>query len=239
MSNQIDFSMKLNQLQFGSVISFLTALVTLITFIIAVSTPPLSGPFCLADCFQYPYTDIAERFPRDYYWMFPAMLVSLLFLMMMNAVHERVQPERKLYSRIAVHFALISAITLITNYFIQVSIIQPSLINQEYDGISLLTQFNPHGIFIALEELGFTFMSLSFLMLVPALGKTRSEKVIRLTAISGFIMVVAAWILITLKFGVMREYRFEVAVITIGWLQLIVISWMFMRYFYKSALPKS
>lgn len=230
--------MMLNQLQFGRIISLLTAFVTILTFAIAINTPPLSGPFCIADCFQYPYTDIAQRFPRDYYWMFPAMLISILYLMMMNAVHEQVQPERKLFSRIAVHFALISAIALISDYFLQVSVIPPSLVNQEHDGISLLTQFNPHGIFIALEELGFTFMSLSFLMLVPALGKTRPEKVIRITAIAGFIMVVAAWILITLKFGIMREYRFEVAVITIAWLQLIVITWMLVGYFKSTGKKK-
>jgi len=124
--------------------------------------------------------------------MFTAMLVFFLYLMMMNSVYEQVQPERKLFTRISVHFALISAIILINNYFLQVSVIQPSLVNQEHDGISLLTQFNPHGIFITLEELGFTFMSLSFIMLVPALGKTRPEKVIRITAIAGFLMVIAA-----------------------------------------------
>ena len=164
--------------------------------------------------------------------MFTAMLVSILYLMM-NSVYEQVQPERKLFTRISVHFALISAIILINNYFLQVSVIQPSLVNQEHDGISLLTQFNPHGIFITLEELGFTFMSLSFIMLVPALGKTRPEKVIRITAIAGFLMVIAVWIMITLKYGIMREYRFEVAVITIAWFQLILISIAFTILFSK------
>ncbi len=165
--------------------------------------------------------------------MFTAMLVFFLYLMMMNSVYEQVQPERKLFTRISVHFALISAIILINNYFLQVSVIQPSLVNQEHDGISLLTQFNPHGIFITLEELGFTFMSLSFIMLVPALGKTRPEKVIRITAIAGFLMVIAVWIMITLKYGIMREYRFEVAVITIAWFQLILISIAFTILFSK------
>ncbi len=35
----------------------------------------------------------------------------------------------------------------------------------EKEGISLLTQFNPHGIFIALKEVGYLLMSLSFFSL--------------------------------------------------------------------------
>jgi hypothetical protein len=224
--------MKLNQLHFGTIISLLSAFFTLVTFIIAINTPPLSGPFCIEGCYEYPYIDIAERFPRDYFWMYPAMIVSILYLMMMNAIHEQVQTQRKIYSRISLHFALMSTLLLVTDYFMQVSVIQPSLIKKELDGLSLLTQFNPHGIFIVLEELGFTFMSLSFLMLAPTLGKTRPEKIIRTTGIIGFLLVVGAWVLITLKFGIMREYRFEVAVITITWLQLIVISLMLMKHFY-------
>ncbi len=224
--------MKLNQLHFGTIISLLSAFFTLVTFIIAINTPPLSGPFCIEGCNEYPYIDIAERFPRDYFWMYPAMIVSILYLMMMNAIHEQVQTQRKIYSRISLHFALMSTLLLVTDYFMQVSVIQPSLIKKELDGLSLLTQFNPHGIFIVLEELGFTFMSLSFLMLAPTLGKTRPEKIIRTTGIIGFLLVVGAWVLITLKFGIMREYRFEVAVITITWLQLIVISLMLMKHFY-------
>lgn len=234
--------MRPNQLHFGAIISLLTAIFTLVTFIIAIKTPPLSGPFCTAGCYEYPYTDIAERFPRDYYWMFSAIIVSILYLMLMNVVHESVHAERKIYSRIALHFALISALILITDYFMQVSVIQPSLINQEHDGISMLTQFNPHGIFIVLEELGFSFMALSFFMLVPALGKTKPERIIRTIAISGFLLVIGAWALITQKFGIMREYRFEVAVITITWFQLIVISLMFMKHFYtlskENNIPK-
>jgi hypothetical protein len=51
---------------------------------------------------------------------------------------------------------------LITDYFIQVSVIQPSLLAGETDGISILSQFNPHGIIKVLEEIGLMFMILSF-----------------------------------------------------------------------------
>ena len=52
--------------------AILTALLTVFSFVTAYLTPPLSGPFCAGGCFTYPYSDIASRFPRDYYWMYPA-----------------------------------------------------------------------------------------------------------------------------------------------------------------------
>ena len=73
-------------LKFGYTISLATALLTIITFAIAILTPPLSGPFCTTGGFLYPYTDIAGRFPRDYYWMYPAMVLMVSYLLMMISV---------------------------------------------------------------------------------------------------------------------------------------------------------
>jgi hypothetical protein len=54
-------------------------------------------------------------------------------------------------------FAIISCTFLVGDYFIQISVKQPSLLKGETDGISLLTQYNPHGIFIVLEEVSYLF----------------------------------------------------------------------------------
>lgn len=136
---------KINFYRFGFTVALLTSAITTITFAIAVMTPPLSGPFCTTGCFEYPYTDITGRFPRDYYWMYPAMLVFLMYLILMSCIHEYAATEKKLFSRLGLAVAIMSAGILITNYFIQVSVIQPSLLRGETDGIALLTQYNPHG----------------------------------------------------------------------------------------------
>ena len=79
-----------------------------------------------------------------------------------------------------VSFAAMSALVLSADYFIQVSVIQPSLLSGETEGIALLTQFNPHGIFIVLEEMGFLLMSISFVALIPVFSGTNAlEKAIK------------------------------------------------------------
>lgn len=218
--------------RFGYYVSVITAILTVVSFGIAVCTPPLSGPFCQGDCFRYPYHDILSRFPRDYYWMYPAILLSFSYLVMMITVHRSMPAERNLFSAVASGFAIISSLILSSDYFIQVSFIQPSLLAGETDGVAMMSQFNPHGIFIILEELGFVVMGISFLFLVPAFGgPTRLEKGLRLTFIISFFLTVIAFIAISAVHGIMREYRFEVAVISITWIELIIVSILFSKYF--------
>ena len=224
-----------NVSKFGYRISLATAVLAIITLGIAVGTPPMTGPFCQADCFQYPYSEIGSRFPRDYIWMVLAIILSFLYLMMMLAFHQSTKPEKRLDSSISSSFAIMAAFVLSVNYFLQLSVIQPSVLAGETDGIALLTQFNPHGIFIALEEIGFTLIVLSFFALVPVFStKNAREKAIKWTAISGLLLTVIMFIIISVIHGIHREYRFEVAIISISWIELIVMGFLFAGYFKKT-----
>lgn len=202
-----------------------TTLLTVVTFGIAILTPPLSGPYSRGNPIQYPFWDIVSRFPRDYYWMYPAILLTLIFVVLIVCIHHYASGEKKIFSHIALSFALISASLLIADYFIQISVIQPSLVNGETEGIALLTQYNPHGIFIALEDAGYLLMSFAFLFAAPVFsGANRLERGIRRVFITGFILTMVALVIISASYGIHREYRFEVAAITINWMVLIVSS---------------
>jgi len=208
--------------RFGFWTAVAAALTTVLTFAIAILTPPLSGQLCREGCFNYPYLDIAARFPRDYYWMFAAIPATLLYVAWMVGLHERATPERRPVARLGVALAVMAALTLVGDYFVQLAVIEPSILAGESDGISLLTQYNPHGVFIALEELGYLLMSLSLACMAPALPKsTRLERAIRWLFVSGFVVnfAVLGWFLF--KFGHGRGYLFEIAVISVDWLVLI------------------
>ncbi|MBI4977956.1 MAG: hypothetical protein HZC28_10750 [Spirochaetes bacterium] len=202
--------------------AFACAVTTLVTFAIAIMTPPLSGPFCKAGCFQYPYLDIASRFPRDYYWMFPAMISNLFFVALMVGLHYRAEACRRVFSMFALIISSMSALVLIGDYFVQVSVIQPSVLAKESDGVSLLTQFNPHGLFIALEELGYLLMSLAMASIAFALSKASLlERVVRWIFIGQAVLAIVLLVTIAGFMGHAREYVFEVAIISVAWLALI------------------
>lgn len=206
----------------GFYAAVLTAAMTLITFVIAYLTPPLSGPFCKGSCYVYPFADIASRFPRDYLWMYPAILLWVIYMILMVCVHHYAAKEKKVYSQIGLYFALMAAAILITDYFVQLSVIQPSLINGETDGVAILTQFNSHGIFIALEDLGYLLMSFAFLFMAPVFSGSKLEKSIRRVFITSFVLTMTSFAIFSIQYGVRREYRFEIASISINWIALIV-----------------
>lgn len=213
---------KIMKNKFGFFISILSVALTVLTFGIAFFTPPLSGPYCMENCFEYPFSDIASRFPRDYFWMYAAMLQLLAYVALMTCIHRYSAEAKKAYSQIGLIFASMAAFVLLFDYFVQVSVIQPSLVNDETDGIALWSQYNAHGIFIALEELGYFLMSIAFFCMAPVFAGKGIENVIRWIFVASFLLTVAALAWFSSAYGIHREYRFEIAAITINWLALIV-----------------
>src|SRR5205823_5445580 len=116
---------------------------------------PKSGPFCGADCVRYPYTDIAAYIPGDFLWLYPALLVAPMFVVLMAVIHDRVPFDRRGFSRIGVVFAAMAAALLTADYFIQLRVVQPAILKGELEGLAPFTQYNPHGVFIALEDAGY------------------------------------------------------------------------------------
>ncbi|MEJ2355136.1 MAG: hypothetical protein P8Y62_04445, partial [candidate division WOR-3 bacterium] len=128
-----------NAVRIGFYAAILTTVLTVVT--LSVVRPPISGPFCKGSCIEYPYTDIISRFPIDYIWMYTAILLTLAYLVLMVCIHRGTSDEKKVFSQIGLSFALISAAILTVDYFVQISVVQPSLLNGETNGISILTQY--------------------------------------------------------------------------------------------------
>ena len=228
---------KANTYRPGFYSAILTTALTTITFGIAICTPPVSGPFCKDSCIEYPFINIISRFPRDYIWMYPAMILTFLVVFLMVCIHYYAPAEKRVFSLTALCFTIISSTLLFVDYFIQVSVIQPSLVRGETEGIALLTQYNPHGIFIALEEAGYLALATAYLFIAFVFsGANRLECAIRWILIIGFILAFGSFILLTFIYGNNLEYRFEVTVITIDWLVLIIAGVLLSQIFKRGQL---
>lgn len=216
-------SMSRSASQVGFYTAIFTVLITLVTFGFAIVAVPISGANCLEGCIDYPYLDSVAQFPKDYRWMPLAMLLVLSYLVLMVCLHAAVSPERGIFSQIGLTIAILAALTLLVDYFLQFSVVPISLMSGEQEGIPLLTQYNPHGIFIALEELGYILMSFSFLWMALALtNKTRLETWVRRIFFAAFVLTVIAFVIVTLLQGLDRQDNFEIAVISITWLALMI-----------------
>jgi hypothetical protein len=167
--------------------------------------------------------------------MYLTLLMMLAFLALAACIRERAAGGRKVFGTIGLSLAAASFTTITIDYFIQLRTVQPALLRGELDGLAILSQYNPHGVFIALEELGFLVMGLSFVFLALALGVSRPERITRWVFLVSSALIVAAFAGMSLYFGFGLEYRFEVTVISLAWLTLMASGILLAMAFRRAA----
>ena len=204
-------------------VAVLTALTAVVSLAMAITTLPHSGPYCRSDCVGYPYSDAAAFVPRDYLWMYPALVLTLLAVVLMESIHHQLALSRGLLSRIAVAFTTMGGAILVVDYAGQLTFLQPALLLGETEGLSPWSQYNPHGIFIALENVGYGLLSFAFLFVGAAMLGTpwKLWPAAGWVFVCGGALVLAALVLYSTIYRLRLEYRFEVAAIGVTWLVLI------------------
>jgi len=196
-----------------------------VSLTMAVTTLPHSGPYCQSDCVGYPYTDVAAFVPRDYLWMYPAVVLNLLVILLVECIHHQMSPGEDLLSRIGVAFTIMGVAILVADCASQLTFLQPALLLGETEGLSPWTQYNPHGVFIALENVGYVLLNLAFLFIGLAMLRMPT----RIWRAAGWVFAGAGVLTLILlvfysAFYQMRlDYRFEVTGLAITWLVLIVV----------------
>jgi hypothetical protein len=217
-----DIERQTNRLSLWAAI--LTALMAVVSLAMAVTTLPRSGPYCQSGCVGYPYTDAAAYVPRDYLWMYPAIVLTLLAMAFTECIHFQMPPSRALLSRIGVAFTIMGVVILVVDYASQLTFIQPALLLGEAEGLSPWSQYNPHGIFIALENVGYVLFNLAFLFIGVAMVRmpTRLWRAAGWIFTIGGALTVALLVFFAAFYRVRLDYRFEVTAILITWLVLIV-----------------
>jgi len=208
-----------NRLGFWSAV--LTAVIAAAHFAVGILTPARSGPFAPpANAIHYPYTNVSSFIPMDYMWLYPGFLLAPAFVVLMVCIHYYAADDKKIFSQIGLSFALIYAAVITTDYFIQWTVVVPSILSGETEGFSLFTQYNPHGIFIALEGLGYLMMSVSLLFTAPTFAGGRLERAIRWLFVASFVLAIGSYVgLSVLRYDIVA---FEVTILTINWAVLIV-----------------
>ena len=72
--------------------AILTALMTVVTFGLAITAVPNSGAGCRVDCVGYPYLATLSEFPGDYLWMPPAMIPVVVYVVLVASIHAQASP---------------------------------------------------------------------------------------------------------------------------------------------------
>ena len=114
---------------------------------------------------------------------------------------------------------------------------QPALLVGEMQVLSAWTQYDPHGVFIALENAGYSLIGVAFVFLgvaVPS-GPSRLDRAVRWIFALGGTVIIAVLLLFAVIFRAELEYRFEVMSLSIVWLVLISSGVLLTVLFWRSA----
>jgi hypothetical protein len=110
-------------------------------------------------------------------------LLTLSFLILMACIHCYAPEEKRVFSLVGLSFAIIYAVLISINYFIQLT-----FVNQGTFDASIFSMTNTHSMMWVIEVLGYFFLGLATLFAAPVFGSSRTEKAIKLLFVTnGFL----------------------------------------------------
>jgi len=209
--------------RFAAATALLTAVLGTVAFALAIVAVPVAGANCPSNCIPYPYLSTAGRWPQDFLWQPPAIAFVLSFLVLMTCVHYFAPQRRRMITQAGLCLAVVSAAALSIDYYLQFSVVPVSLADGETNGLPLLLQYNSHGIFIALEEIGYITMALSLAMFsVAFVARDRLASAVRWLFRLPIVVAIGGLIEVSVFYGLERQDRFEIFILSACWLTLII-----------------
>jgi hypothetical protein len=201
----------------------ITALTAALALGIGVLTPAHGGILCVSDCVRPPYTDVAGIIVAESVWIYPALVMALGFVALTAGLYELAPLPRRIAALMALAFALLSASLLVGDYGMLLMAVKPSIAKGEGPLVAAFSMYNPHGLFIALENAGYFLMGLAFLGVAGAIeGEHRLGRAIRWTFFAAGALAVGGLGVLGLAFGDDLDVRYEVFAISVDYLALIV-----------------
>jgi hypothetical protein len=107
-----------------------------------------------------------------------SLCITIPFLLEMLALHHTVTAEKKFWSHAALIFAVIYVIFVTANYVVQLATVIPMTLEGSAEDIQILRQ-TPHSLFWDFDALGYIFMGLAALFVVPVFEKHGMQKWVR------------------------------------------------------------
>ncbi len=160
-----------------------------VCFVAILLTSPLFVWTNMADFVTY-----AQGNGRFFQYLAQAsmLLFAVLYVILLNSIHELAPAGRKILSRISLGFGLIFAALISVNYFVQISTVRFYLNRGEFTGLEQVLQANPHSAVSAINMLGITlFFGLSSLFAAPIFSGGRLETLISVSFwMNGFVLLI-------------------------------------------------
>lgn len=123
-------------------------------------------------------------FPSDEILIYGTSLgIVVPFILELVALHYVTPPDKKVRSHAAIIFTTIYAVFVTANYVVQLTTVLPAKLNGTYEQIKILDQ-TPHSLFWDFDALGYIFMGIAMMIVIPVFAKSGFQKWVRLALIA-------------------------------------------------------
>jgi len=119
----------------------------------------------------------------------PSLLLAPSFALMILCVHYYATEDKKIWGHAGVIFAMVYTVMVSINYYVQLTLVVPHLINGEVESIRPFL-FTPFDSFIySVDVLGYSFMSLSTLFSAFVFSRVGLERTVRRFLIANGLLI--------------------------------------------------
>ena len=133
------------------------------------------------------------------------IVFSISFIIQLECLREAVCDSKRFFARVATHFAIAFSALVSINYFVQISAIPLQIAAGDVEGIGQFVQSNPNSYISAVNLLGWTvFFGFACLMASLAMGKGRTERVVKYAFMANGIMMLASGVAYIFSFTVLQ-----------------------------------
>ena len=161
----------------SAVISAATFIIFTICFIGVFATAPIFTWTNLADYVSYVETN-SPFFPL--LARLSMLAFAPTFVVLLTCLHDIAPDDKKILTRLGVHFGLLFAGLVSLHYFVQVTAVRLSLQLNQLAGLEQIVQANPLSAISAMNMLGFTlFLALASLFVGFAFNDGKWERILR------------------------------------------------------------
>ena len=108
----------------------------------------------------------------------PSLILAPVFVVLMLSIHYISSEDKKILTQLGLAFALICAAVLSLHYYIQLTVVQQGLLNNQLAGLWQFATPNPHSFFWTFAALGYGFMGIALLCAAPIFTE-RSDRAIK------------------------------------------------------------
>ena len=117
----------------------------------------------------------------------PSLILAPVFVIFMLCIYHTAPDEKKLLGQLGFSFTVICAAILSLHYYIQLTVVQQGLLNNELAGLWQFATPNPHSFFWTFAALGYGFMGFALLSVAPLFSVKADRPIKWLFAANGLI----------------------------------------------------